>query len=114
MTAYDRASRHFRPIRVCFGCLRTDVPEEPPLQRPRRLSVRPSQRIPRMPSRGHGLPATPKLTEAQVLEIRRLHAEGINQVQLGRRFGMNRLSIGRIVRREAWPYLRDEDGAMSA
>lgn len=108
MTAFDPGTNHFRPMRVCFSCLRADAPELPPVQRPRRTTVRPSQRIPRMASRGHGLPATPKLTEEQVVEIRRRHAAGENQVQLGKEFGLNRLSIGRIVRHQAWPYVEDD------
>lgn len=47
-----------------------------------------------------------KLTEAQVLEIRRLHDEcGVSQVQLGKRFGVDRTNVLAIVRRKTWTHL---------
>ena len=39
------------------------------------------------------------LTDDQVREIRRLHAQGISQTALGRRFGISQPSIFKIVRR---------------
>lgn len=47
-----------------------------------------------------------KLTEAQVLEIRRLHATGLfTYVELGHRFGVHPVSIRLIVLRINWPHL---------
>ncbi len=47
-----------------------------------------------------------KLTEAQVLEIRRLHAVGgITYVQLGQQFGVHAVSIRLIVKRINWSHL---------
>ena len=47
-----------------------------------------------------------KLTEGQVLEIRRRYAAGgVTQLALGDEFGVVRVQIGRIVRRKAWSHL---------
>ena len=47
-----------------------------------------------------------KLTEDQVLEIRRRYAAGgVTQLALGDEFGVVRVQIGRIVRRKAWSHL---------
>ncbi len=47
-----------------------------------------------------------KVTEAQVLEIRRLHAEGgWTHERLGKRFGVCAGSIGYIVRRDTWRHI---------
>lgn len=44
-----------------------------------------------------------KLTEAQVIEMRRLHAAGgISQAALARRFGVSQAMVSRIIRRTAW------------
>ena len=49
---------------------------------------------------------TSKLTEAQVLEIRRLYAMGrYLQRELGEWFGVSDVMIGRIVRRRAWTHI---------
>ncbi len=47
-----------------------------------------------------------KLTEAKVLEIRRLHAAGgVTYVQLGQQFGVHPVSIRLIVKRINWSHL---------
>lgn len=46
-----------------------------------------------------------KLTEAKVIEIRKLYAEGYNQIQLGKMYGVARTLIGTIVRRETWKHV---------
>lgn len=47
-----------------------------------------------------------KLTESQVLEIRRLHATGgITLVQLGKQFGVHPVSIRLIVKRINWTHI---------
>lgn len=47
-----------------------------------------------------------KLTKHQVLEIRRLFAAGnYLQKELAPRFGVHRMTIGKIVRRERWAHL---------
>lgn len=43
-----------------------------------------------------------KLTEPQVLEIRRLHSEGMTCVTLGKVFGVSETTIGPIVRGKLW------------
>lgn len=49
---------------------------------------------------GHAMAATGRmLTDDQVREIRRLHAAGVSQTALGRRFGLSQPSIYKIVRR---------------
>jgi hypothetical protein len=52
-------------------------------------------------NRGEGS-ARSKLTTEQIIEIRRLSAEGISRAELGRRFGMRATSISRIVLRKRW------------
>lgn len=42
------------------------------------------------------------LTEDQVREIRRLHAQGVSQTALGKRFGLSQPSIYKIVRRQSY------------
>jgi HNH endonuclease len=46
-----------------------------------------------------------KLTESQVLEMRRLHSEGIGVTTLGRMFGVYETSALMIVRRRTWKHL---------
>lgn len=46
-----------------------------------------------------------KLTNEQVLEIRRLAAEGVTYKTLAELFEVNRYNIGKIVRRETWQHL---------
>lgn len=49
--------------------------------------------------------ANAKLTNDQVIEIRRLASNGVTQVEIGRRFGVTPKHIGKIVRRELWKHL---------
>lgn len=46
-----------------------------------------------------------RLTEAHVLEIRRLHALGHSQAGLARRFGCGESTVGRIVHRKNWTHI---------
>lgn len=49
---------------------------------------------------------THKLTEAQVLELRRLRqSEALSYHELGRRFGVSRRTAGLIVERKAWKHV---------
>jgi hypothetical protein len=55
---------------------------------------------------------TAKLTEEQVLEIRRRYAAGgVTQRSLGRDYGVDYSLIYKIVRRKRWAYLDDESTA---
>ena len=49
-----------------------------------------------------------KLKPADVLEIRRLRAEGQTQQDLANRFGVSRITIRHIERRETWRHLDEE------
>jgi hypothetical protein len=50
-----------------------------------------------------------KLTEEQVLEIRRRHAAGgVTQLALGDEFGVTNALISYIVRRKIWSHLEEE------
>ena len=42
------------------------------------------------------------LTDDQVREIRRLHAQGVSQTALGKRFGISQPSVFKIVRRVSY------------
>lgn len=53
-----------------------------------------------------------KLTEAEVLEIIRLHAQGRTQVELGPIFGVTKHAIWRIVHGRNWKYLNTQDPGM--
>lgn len=46
-----------------------------------------------------------KLTEEKVRKIRSRHAVGESQTALGRTFGVNQVTIGRIVRLETWQHV---------
>lgn len=46
-----------------------------------------------------------KLTEATVLEIRRLYAEGVPQIELAPRFGITQGNISKIVLRKSWSHI---------
>ncbi|MCA1668904.1 MAG: HNH endonuclease [Thermomicrobia bacterium] len=49
---------------------------------------------------------TPKLTEAEVIEIRRRYAAGgVNQTELGREFGVTSMNIWQIVHRKSWQHI---------
>jgi DNA-binding XRE family transcriptional regulator len=50
-----------------------------------------------------------KLQPADVMEIRRLRAEGHTQQVLADRFGVSRTTIQQIERRETWRHLPDEE-----
>jgi DNA-binding XRE family transcriptional regulator len=50
-----------------------------------------------------------KLAPPQVIEIRRLRAEGQTQQALADRFGVSRTTIQQIERRETWRHLPDEE-----
>jgi hypothetical protein len=49
--------------------------------------------------------AMAKLTEAQVIEIRRLHSAGLNQRELGERFRVSRSTIHLVVSRKLWRHI---------
>jgi DNA-binding XRE family transcriptional regulator len=49
-----------------------------------------------------------KLQPADVIEIRRLRAEGHTQQALADRYGVSRMTIRQIERRETWRHLSDE------
>lgn len=46
-----------------------------------------------------------KLTEAAVREMRCLYADGVNTVQLGRRFGVSQRSAWSVVHRQTWSHV---------
>lgn len=46
-----------------------------------------------------------KLTEADVLEIRELHAHGMNQCDIGKKFGVTHSAIHLIVKRKNWTHI---------
>ena len=55
--------------------------------------------------RGEDAPGA-KLREIDVMEIRRRYsAGGVTYKSLGREFGVAKLEVARIVRRQAWPHL---------
>lgn len=51
---------------------------------------------------------TAKLTEASVLEIRRLHAAGATQTGIAEMFGVNQSNISYIVRGKTWRHVLEE------
>ena len=57
-------------------------------------------RFPRGENSGHH-----KLTEAEVLNLRELRAQGWILADLGRRFGISKAHASRIVRRENWSHI---------
>jgi hypothetical protein len=46
-----------------------------------------------------------KLTEADIPEIKRMHAEGLSQREIGRRLGVNHMTIGYILRGKSWKHV---------
>lgn len=46
-----------------------------------------------------------KWTEADIIEIRRLHASGIRQVRIAEQTGMSQTNVSRIVRRTHWRHV---------
>lgn len=54
--------------------------------------------------KGEGV-GTSKLTEQQVLEIRRLREEGMTQIAIAKRFNVNQTLVGFIVRRVRWKHI---------
>ena len=48
---------------------------------------------------------TAKLSESDVIDIRQLHASGISQKSLARRFGVRQCTISSAVRRETWKHV---------
>jgi len=56
------------------------------------------------PPRGERV-GSAKLTEAQVLEIRRLAREGLTQRAIARQFGVSQFLVSLIIRREIWKHV---------
>lgn len=56
----------------------------------------------RLVGRAHGMS---KLTEVDVLELRRLHATGVSQRELASRYGVTPTNVGYIIRRETWAHV---------
>jgi len=46
-----------------------------------------------------------KLTDADVLDIRRLYAEGVQQIELAPRYGISQGQISKIVLRKTWAHI---------
>jgi hypothetical protein len=46
-----------------------------------------------------------KLTEAQVMEIRALAAQGMFQYEIGKRFNIHQSRVNAIVRRKIWKHV---------
>jgi len=55
-----------------------------------------------------------KLKPAEVIEIRRLRAEGHTQQDLADRFGVSRMTIRQIERRETWRHLPEHEPSSSS
>lgn len=55
-------------------------------------------------NRGMNCP-TAKLTDAQVLEIRKLTSRGITQTEIGKIYGVNQSHISRILSRDVWKHI---------
>ena len=55
-----------------------------------------------------------KLTPTEVIEIRRLRAEGHTQQDLADRFGVSRMTIRQIERRETWRHLPEHEPSSSS
>ena len=47
-----------------------------------------------------------KLTESQVLDVRRRYREGARQVDIAAAFGIRQTTVSQIVRRETWAHVR--------
>ena len=43
-----------------------------------------------------------KLNPEKVIQIRNLHSQGLSMAELGRMFGVNETSIGKIIKRKTW------------
>jgi hypothetical protein len=52
-----------------------------------------------------------KLTEVDVIQIRRARAAGEDQVSIARRFGIDQSAVSRIVRHLAWKHVAHENGS---
>lgn len=46
-----------------------------------------------------------KLTEADVIQIRALHADGVSQTEIAKQYGVSQVNIGRIVHRKNWKHV---------
>lgn len=50
-----------------------------------------------------------KLTAASVRSIRKLHAKGMSYGRLGERFGVSKMTIRRVILRQSWAHLDQEE-----
>ena len=55
-----------------------------------------------------------KLTAAKVRRIRRMHSEGIGYDRLAARFGVNKVTIQRVVLRRSWAHLEANEDRRTA
>ena len=101
MTAYDRVTHHFRPIRVCFNCLRQDEPEESPVSRP---APRSAFRAGDLRRRGEKV-NTAKLNPEKVQQIRALRLQGLTQVAIAKRFGVSQYAIFAVLSGLRWAHV---------
>ena len=81
----------FRPIHLFLGT---------PLENSKDMVSKGRQAYPK--GEGHVIS---KLTDSQVLEIRRLHAEGHGFSELGRKFSVSHVTIIYIAKRKIWKHL---------
>jgi predicted DNA-binding protein (UPF0251 family) len=69
------------------------------------MYTRPESRRPGAQNGRHTHPETNKLTAADVLEIRRLVANGVPQKDIAIRYGISRATVCNIVKRVTWKHL---------
>lgn len=96
---------------VCHAC------DEPSCVRPDHLftgtqadnmkdCARKGRRVPGMLGRVGEMCPGSKLTDADVLEMRRLYETGdVTQVSLGRKFGLHRVQVNKILNRKIWKHV---------
>lgn len=101
LTAFDPETKHFRPMRVCYSCLRQDEPEEAPVYRPAPRSAFRSADLRR---RGEKV-NTAKLNAAKVQMIRALRAEGLTQVAIAKKFGVTQYAIWAVLSGHRWAHV---------
>lgn len=98
-----------RGMLVCHRC------DNPPCVNPEHLFLGTSRdntldawnkgRLPQIPPMPGELNPKAKLTEEQVIEIRRLYASGVFQKTIGAMFGIKQITVSNITTRKHWKFI---------
>lgn len=116
-----RLALEFRGVEIPDGMLALHSCDNPPCVNPAHLRVGTyADNAADMMERGRNHPIEPgvgennsfaRLTESEVLAIRRMHASGVRQMHIADAFGISRSLVWTIVHRISWTHLDESEAS---